>query len=150
NAAVSGQDRIEGLRIGLDLWGQFPATGCGPGAWKPATERELESHNMYGQLLGEMGTLGAVTFAAVLLCFWANLRLIRRTYQVHPEWGHDFLYHMSNAIGWAVLLLLFEGNFGHNLLRYSWLWYGGFLVIARHCVQVRLNAEAAWYYQQAP
>ena len=33
--------------------------------------------------------------------------------------------------------LLFEGNFGHNLFRYSWLWYGGFLIITRHCVEQR-------------
>jgi hypothetical protein len=24
------------------------------------------------------------------------------------------------------------GLFGHNLFRFSWLWYGGFLIIARH------------------
>ena len=43
----------------------------------------------------------------------------------------------------AVLLLLFEGNFGHNLLRYSWLWYGAFLIIARHCVQYRAVEQTA-------
>ena len=64
-------------------------------------------------------------------------------YREHPEWGHDFLYHLAGAVGWGIFLLLFEGNFGHNLFRYSWLWYGGFLVIARHCVQERLSA-AAW------
>ena len=37
-----------------------------------------------------------------------------------------------------VFLLLFMGNFGHNLFRFTWLWYGGFLIIARHCVEVRL------------
>jgi hypothetical protein len=44
-------------------------------------------------------------------------------------------------------LLLFEGNFGHNLFRYSWLWYGGFLIIARHCVQQRLASAFAPGYQ---
>jgi hypothetical protein len=150
NAKVSGEGRLMGLLTGLELWGQYPATGCGPGVWIPATGNTIESHNLYGQLVGEMGTLGLVTFVAVLLCFRSNLRWIRRTYREHPEWGHDFLYHLAGAVGWGILLLLFEGNFGHNLFRYSWLWYGGFLVIARYCVQQRLSTaawpEAAVYY----
>jgi O-antigen ligase len=143
NAQVSGEGRLEGLQIGFQLWSQFPATGCGPGVWRPATGRLIESHNLYGQLVGEMGTVGLVAFAAILICFWINLRWIRRAYQAHPEWGHDFLYHCSRAVGWGVLLLLFEGNFGHNLFRFSWLWYGGFLIVARYCVEQRL---AAAYY----
>ncbi|HEV3235487.1 MAG TPA: hypothetical protein VGZ25_00765, partial [Gemmataceae bacterium] len=53
-------------------------------------------------------------------------------------WGHDFLYYVSGAIGLALVLLLFEGNFGHNLFRFTWLWYGGFLIIARYCIDQRL------------
>ena len=30
------------------------------------------------------------------------------------------------------------GNFGHNLFRFTWLWYGGFLIVARQCLEVRL------------
>jgi hypothetical protein len=149
NAAVSGQARVEGIRIGLALWGQYPATGCGPGAWKLASGSLIESHNLYGQLLGEMGTLGALAFGAILAGFWCNVRWIRRAYRQHPEWGQDFLYHTANAIGFAVLLLLFEGNFGHNLFRFSWLWYGGFLIIARYCVEQRLSAANGWLGQAA-
>jgi hypothetical protein len=146
-AKASGEDRFLGLRLGIQLLGQFPATGCGPGAWKSATGMKIESHNLFGQLVGEMGVLGFLTFAAILWCFWVNLRWVRRVYREHPEWGRDFLYYATGAIGWGVFLLLFEGNFGHNLFRFSWLWYGGFLIIARHCLQQRLLAEqyGFWY-----
>lgn len=137
NAIESGQDRLVGLQTGLELFASYPVAGIGPGAWRPATGHAVESHNLYGQLLGEMGLLGAVTFAAVLIGFWVNLRAVRQAYRLHPEWGRDFLYHVAHAVGLAVFLLLFEGNFGHNLFRYSWLWYGGFLIIARHCVRQR-------------
>jgi O-antigen ligase len=149
SAKVSGEGRLEGLEVGLELWSQFPVTGCGPGVWRPATGRLIESHNLYGQLVGEMGALGLAAFAAILACFWVNLRWVKRTYQAHPEWGHDFLYHCCRAVGWGVFLLLFEGNFGHNLFRFSWLWYGGFLVIARHCIQQRLDALTYWEWQWA-
>jgi hypothetical protein len=146
NAIVSGQDRLVGLQTGLKLWSDNPATGVGPGAWIPATGLEIESHNLYGQLLGELGTLGAGAFLAILIGFWVNLRWVRRAYRQHPEWGQDFLSRAAGAVGMGVVLLLLEGNFGHNLFRYSWLWYGGFLIIARHCVQERLNAlnGAGW------
>jgi O-antigen ligase/polysaccharide polymerase Wzy-like membrane protein len=137
NAIESGEGRIVGLEKGLELFASHPAIGVGPGAWRPATGLALESHNLCGQLLGEMGGLGALTFLAILVGFWVNVRAVRRAYRLHPEWERDFLYYVAGAVGLAVFLLLFEGNFGHNLFRYSWLWYGGFLIIARHCVRQR-------------
>jgi O-antigen ligase len=155
NAIESGQDRIEGLRVGLKLWAESPLTGCGPGAWKPASRRLLESHNLFAQCVGEMGTAGLVTFAAVLVCFWVNLRRIRQAYRSHPEWGRDFLYEVARATGLALFLMLFEGNFGHNLFRYNWLWFGGFLIVLRHCLNQRLAAQARpaparWQPRPAP
>ena len=142
NAIESSEGRLIGLQTGFELFGRYPLTGVGPGAWRPATGNPIESHNLCGQLLGEMGAAGVITFAAILVGFWANLRAVRRAYRLHPEWDRDFVYHVAGAVGLAVLLLLFEGNFGHNLFRYSWLWYGGFLIIARHCVRQREEAPA--------
>jgi len=129
---------------GLKLWTEYPVSGCGPGAWRKATGSLIESHNLYGQLLGEMGTLGIVTFAAILVGFWMNLRWIRKAYERHPEWGHDFLYRVANSVGLGVLLLLFLGNFGHNLFRYSWYWYAGFLIITRYSFSNGYIAKRWW------
>jgi O-antigen ligase len=142
NARTSGEGRIQGLLVGLHLWGSNPVTGCGPGCWRAATGRTTESHNLYGQVLGETGSLGALAFAAVVLVLWLNLRRIREAYRLHPDWGPDFLYQVTRAVGLGVLLMLFEGNFGHSLFRYNWVWYGGFLVIAGHCLEQRLQTQA--------
>ena len=40
------------------------------------------------------------------------------------------------------MMLLLNGNFGHNLYRYTWIWFGAFAIIARHCVEQRLADEA--------
>src|SRR5262249_42905539 len=130
-----------GFWLGVELWQENPLTGVGPGAWRPATGSPLEAHNLYGQLMGEMGTLGIVTFAAVVLTFWYNTRRIRRIYRDHPPWERGFLYHLTWCLGTALLLLLFSGNFGHNLYRYTWIWFGAFAIIARHCVEQRLADE---------
>lgn len=141
NARESGEGRYHGFVMGFELWANSPLTGVGPGAWRPATNSKIESHNLYGQLVGETGALGAASFVMLLLCFWANLRMIRRIRREVPAWQNDLVFTLPAAIGLAVFLLLFMGNFGHNLFRFTWLWYGGFLVIARHCVARRL---AVW------
>jgi O-antigen ligase len=141
NAQVSGEGRIQGLLTGFDLWAANPLTGIGPGAWRPATGSAIESHNLYGQILGETGTLGALAFLGLLFCFWRNLRAVMRVRKQYPQERDDLIYTLPSSIGVAVFLLLLMGNFGHNLFRFTWLWYGGFLIIARRCVTVR---ETEW------
>ena len=140
NARVSGDGRLEGLVKGLELIAAYPATGIGPGSWRPATHSPLEAHNLYGQLCGEMGFAGVLTFGAILGCFAANLRWMRRQRKHDPAGPNDFTYHVAGAVGMSIFLLLFEGNFGHNLYRHNWLWFGGFLIVARHVVGGRVRA----------
>ncbi len=139
SAKTSGEGRIEGFFTGLELWTQNPLTGVGPGAWRPATKSSIESHNLYGQLLGEMGTIGFVAFAFLIATFMLNLRRMRTWSAREPN--SDFLRNLTSAIGTSVFLLLLMGCFGHNLFRFTWLWYGGFLIIAHHCANARPHPE---------
>ena len=54
----------------------------------------------------------------------------------------------------GVILLLFFGLSGHNLLRYQWVWFAAFQAVAVHCVRRRAAlAEApapAWGPRPAP
>jgi hypothetical protein len=136
NAQESAEGRVDGLLVGLELLQDNLLTGCGPGLWRPATGRELEAHNLCGELLGEMGTLGALTFASILAGFLINRNRILRLY-AQEHWEQDFIYHLARAIGTSVVLLLFAGLFGHNLFRCNWLWYGAFLVLAVDIVKRR-------------
>jgi O-antigen ligase len=147
NARESGEGRWLGLELGWRQWTNNPLTGIGPGAWRPANNSKIESHNLYGQLVGETGTLGLMAFVSLLACFWVNLRSVRRVRRAVPEWENDLVFTLPSAVGVAVFLLLFMGNFGHNLFRFTWLWYGGFVVIARFCVERRM---ANWEEQPEP
>ncbi|HSQ54921.1 MAG TPA: O-antigen ligase family protein [Gemmata sp.] len=138
NARESGEGRLQGLMTGFRLLGENPLNGIGPGAWRPATHSKIESHNLYGQLMGEMGFLGVIAFGALLGCFWMNLRTMRRVRKDYPEWQNELPFTLPAAVGMSIFLLLFMGNFGHNLFRFTWLWYGGFLIIARRCAEVRV------------
>jgi O-antigen ligase len=143
NAKQSGEGRIEGLFKGLDLWMANPLTGVGPGAWRPATRSRIESHNLYGQIAGETGTLGLVAFVFLIACFWRNSRRVRQLARRNDIDPNSFLVQVSSAVATSVFLLLFMGNFGHNLFRFSWLWYGGFLIIANHCLSQQLRTVTA-------
>jgi len=138
NAQESGEGRLLGLETGFELWAANPLAGVGPGAWRPATGSDIESHNLYGQLVGELGTVGLAAFVFMLACFWMNLRRIAAIRRAFPEWRNDLLLQLPSAVGLSVFLLLFMGNFGHNLFRFTWLWYGGFLLICRYCLERRL------------
>jgi O-antigen ligase len=139
NAQTSAQGRWEGLEIGIRLWQDNLATGVGPGAWRSATGRKLQAHNLYGQLAGEMGAVGILAFTGLLAAFGFSLYRIRRAYRDHPEWGHDFSYHVSGGIALGVFLLLFTGIAGHNLFRPQWILYAAFLSIIRNRIAERIQ-----------
>jgi O-Antigen ligase len=145
NARTSGEGRLEGFFKGMALIEAHPATGIGPGSWRPATKSKLESHNLYGQVCGEMGAAGVITFGGILACFATNLWWMRKAARRDPAGPQAFEHHVAAAVGMAVFLLLFEGNFGHNLFRHNWLWFGGFLIIARYVVEQRLRQVAPQY-----
>jgi O-antigen ligase len=149
NARVSAEGRIEGLMLGLKLFNELPLTGCGPGVWRPATGSPLEAHNLYGQVLGELGIVGTIPFVCVVLCFWFNARRVAKVYR-RERWDRDFLYHLGQCLGTALILLLINGNFGHNLFRYTWLWYGAFLIVTRSLVERRLQEGAETQQQPEP
>jgi O-antigen ligase len=142
NAQESAEDRNVGWRLGFQLFGQYPLLGCGPGAWRPATGSPIESHVLYAQVLGEMGLFGSITFASIVACLFLNVYQIRRHYTSNPDRPKDFNYFLSDGLGQAVILLLFLGFAGHNLFRFSWLWYGGFLIHARSFLEARVARES--------
>jgi O-antigen ligase len=142
NAQESGQGRIEGFFTGLKLWSEYPLTGCGPAAWRPASGSKIESHSLYGQLVGELGTIGLMAFAFLSSVLLWNLQKLRRL--THPEHGdtpnHD-LHQLAKSITVSTLLLFCLGVFGHNLLRYNWAWYCAFTAVALGICRDQLDAE---------
>ncbi|MFL5327962.1 MAG: O-antigen ligase family protein [Gemmataceae bacterium] len=144
NARESGQGRIEGFFIGMELWSKYPLTGVGPGAWRPATGRAIESHNLYGQLVGELGTFGALAFGVFLFAVLRGLRQLFRLVREHvPDPGQEPVYHLAQALTVCVFLLLFEGVFGHNLYRYNYLWYCAFVSVALRAYRQRVTQSVA-------
>lgn len=160
NAQESGMGRIQGLVNGVALLNRFPLTGCGPGAWRPATGSPIESHSLYGQVMGEMGAVGILTFGTLVVTLTLHLRKLKR--MTHPGNGSTpdvALHALARAMGTSLFLLLFLGIFGHNLYRYNWAWYAAFTAVALGVCQERLRnpfsitddeAAQGWDYSISP
>jgi O-antigen ligase len=140
NARESAESRWRGWHDGVRLWKQNPLLGVGPGVFGLARGYALQSHHLYGQVLGEMGTLGAVAFGMVVLGFFANYRDMRRICRWQPELQDTFTSRLIQSVTVAVILLLLMGLAGHSLYRYTWLWFGAFQAIGLHCL-LRHNEE---------
>jgi len=146
NAKQSADGRIEGLLAGLELWRNNILTGAGPGAWKLATGRKLQPHNLVGQLAGEMGTTGMLALGGLLLAYVLAIRQIRRAYREHSEWGQDYLYHLTDALSIGLMLLLFGGIAGHNLFRPQWILFAALVSLIRQQISERVQASSASWY----
>lgn len=136
NAKTSADGRKASFYEGLAMWKRHPLTGVGAGyGWK-FNARGLQLHNLYGQVLGELGTTGAIALLAIVIGMLYNAAELRR---MGRECNGDpaFLKQLSLAIFLALLLLLLLGWAGHNMYRFTWLWYGAFQAIAVSCLERR-------------
>jgi O-antigen ligase len=153
-ADASAQGRLEGLQMGYNIFLKYPILGIGPGnfkySWAGGTGEILggSSHNLYGQLLGELGACGAVSFCLMIgIFFWAHNRARRRANTLlantdevpgqDPAGKLRCLKLVSLACLQGIILLLFNGNFGHNLYRFNFLWIGAMGVVASRLIKQR-------------
>ncbi|MDP2106683.1 MAG: O-antigen ligase family protein, partial [Desulfobulbaceae bacterium] len=139
NAQVSADGRVEGFKAGMEMFEKYPFAGAGLGNFVDYRVNHLDgiplqAHNLAGQLLGEMGLLGAIPFLLMVIATFASCSSIKRIAKARmkdPEFWVDF----ATACRDSVLLLFFTGIFGHNMLRYNWLWAAAFTAKGAYFLQ---------------
>ncbi len=141
NAAESANSRFNFFLEGCKAWQSSPLIGHGPRSFDFITGHKMGSHNLYGQVLCEMGALGALALAAFVACFVLNWLEVRRYYQGRADQARDFVFYLSRNLAVLLVLLLLVGWAGHSLYRYNWRWFAAFQAIAVHCVRRRQQAE---------
>lgn len=143
NAAESANSRLNFFLEGCRAWQSSPVIGHGPRSFDSIGGHKMGSHNLYGQVLCEMGTLGALALLAFVVCFVLNWLEVYRIYRDQPDQPRDFLFYLSRNLAIVLVLLLLVGWAGHSLYRYNWRWFAAFQALAVHCVRKRQQAEAA-------
>jgi hypothetical protein len=139
NALESAEGRLEGLKAGWQMFSENPLTGVGPGGNNFMGYRmahldgiRLQAHNLIGELLGELGLLGAIVFIGQIMVIWLmSGKKLRPCVFNEIKGGSDNLF-LGSACRQTLLLLLFGGLSGHNLYRINWLWIGGWSFLCFH------------------
>jgi hypothetical protein len=136
----AGHWRLSGLENAWPLFEERPLLGFGPLGFLAI--KGAMPHNLYGQLLAELGLAGAIAFGLILLGVAQNLWEARRIAQgVSPPSDVSLAWHTVAAMGASVLLLAIMG-WGFNFLFWHvWLWFGGFQAVALSCL--KQQAESA-------
>jgi len=147
-AEKSAEGRREGFKAGMEMFDRFPLTGVGIGNFieyrvAHVDGVSLNAHNLIGQVLGETGVVGGGAFLfmvaiTIVNCF--KIRGIARRNRSDPKLAA--LSGLGLACRDALILLAFEGLFGHNLLRFNWLWLAAFSSLALQFGRVMLKQEA--------
>jgi len=125
-ALLSAESRKEGFWDGLALAKKRPILGYGPSASAIARGKELygitdtgegflELHNLYGQVLGETGFIGAGLFVILIVAFYRQIRKSKKNGEM--QFQTNICIFLQTFLG----LLLFYGLFSHHLFRYYWI-----------------------------
>lgn len=130
NAETSAEGRIEGFKAGMVMFYRHPIFGVGLGNFVDYRTRKvdgvpLQAHNLAGQVMGELGLLGTILFLLMVFSIFGACNRIKRLANTGVK-NAVFWVDLSTACRNSVLLLFFAGLFGHNMLRYNWLWAAAF------------------------
>ena len=142
----SAQTRFEqdGFKVGWKALTTFPLTGVGIGNFPTyrvqyhegdPEEAHNEAHNLYGQVMGETGILGTITFVLLVAVILANCRRVRAAARVDPDPRLKMMSECCISCRDTILLLLLAGFAGHVMLFYHWIWMAAFSQCAVRCVE---------------
>lgn len=118
----SSTSRIGGLQNGIEMMMKRPFLGVGPGCETLARKAwfgwGLESHNHYGQLMGELGLIGTIVWFVFLYHLLKNLQTSKK---ILKNRGMKDLPLLITGMQIALFVRLFEGMGSHSL--YIFFWY---------------------------
>lgn len=133
NMGKSGDARIWGLRHGFSMLLKRPILGVGLGCFDIARQRwygwRLWSHNHYGQLMGELGILGIISWS---LLIYHTVKCARRIRSEIKSSGlfeqYSFIYYLSMAIEVGIYTRLALGMSTHSMHIFFWYLCAGLIV----------------------
>lgn len=131
NAQRSAESRQELFWAATKVWKREPIFGVGPNGFRAASGTGKAPHSLYAQTISELGSVGVLALTTLLTCFglnyWEAQKVFKQT-DGDPWAKFHFFVILASSVGILQLLLLGFG--GHNLLRFTWIWYAAFSVIA--------------------
>lgn len=136
-ASQSAMGRVTGLVNGVRMMIDRPLLGVGVGQFALANGNiygggYMASHNLAGQVFGEMGMIGTIAFVMWLIALFKGLNRLQRRYDEDSDGSSSdrFMLNIVFALKMHIYCLLFMGIGGHNLYRYNWFIISGLVSAA--------------------
>jgi O-antigen ligase len=134
-ANTSADGRWYGFLAGIEMFRDRPLLGVGIGNFKDYRVAKcdgiyLSAHNLPGELLGELGICGGVTFLLVVLGIWLNWRAVARMARSSLAPDIRGLRLLMLACRDAILMMAYASVTQHTLQRYHWYMIAAFGVLA--------------------
>ena len=121
----STYDRYLGLRHGIEMLIERPPMGVGLGCYAEARSEYFNyyffSHNIYGELIGELGLASFFWFYWIYCIFRRTAELKSELARAGPSADHSFYVNMLNSVQLALAVRLILGNFTHGA--FIWFWF---------------------------
>lgn len=138
----SASSRFDGLRHGIEMMVKRPVLGVGPGCYPVARQSwfgwGLWSHNVYGQLAGDLGLAGIATWGIFVYSYIKECLIARK--ELDPR---SFYFQIFTAILVSNVVCLVLGFFAHTLYGYFWYMSAGIVVVIEDLRRKRSSLSAA-------
>jgi O-antigen ligase len=135
----SAYGRIVGWKVSVQIFKDHPILGVGAGNFAAAfwglnysyegRKGWFQPHNLPGQLISELGTLGAISFLFLNFTIVRTARAVRHTLRSLRS-PPALPLAVSQAVLMTLILLFVGGFSAHNLYSYSWYMAGAFAVVS--------------------
>lgn len=116
--------RLTGLTHGIEMLRRGNLLGVGPGCFLFARGEyfgyTMESHNIYGQMIGDLGIPGTVAWFFFIRQVFCNLSEAKRKLR-KLSMDNEFLYRLALGIQASLMVRLFISLATHGL--YYFYWY---------------------------
>lgn len=143
-AYASAYGRIVGWKIAWMIFKDYPVLGVGAGNFSVAFATMdysyqghkgwSQPHNLPGQVLSELGLLGALSFGAFVASIVGAARQSARALRSIGD-PSPFLSMLIRAILVSVFLLFIAGFTSHDLYRFNWYVSAAMAVVTARVVQ---------------
>ena len=137
SGAIEG--RLLGLAHGIEMIRiKYHIFGVGPGCFQKARSQyfgyTMDAHNLYGEVVGELGIPGSIIWALLIWNIYKNLKYARERENVAKEGVTDrCLFYLSTGYMVSFMVRLFLGMGSHGLYFFYWYIIGAISIM---CVKI--------------
>jgi len=128
------EERLIGLSHGTTILRKGNILGAGPGCFLFARKKYhgyyMESHNIYGQIIGDLGLPGIVVTFLLILHVFKEINFIKRNLDRENEL-QQFYYYLIVGIQVSLITRLAISMASHGLYYFYWYTLAAIIVVTR-------------------